>query len=321
MSESSELMVSREQALAGLRVLVHVSRADGHIDPAERDALQPVFDHLELSTSEIEALLAEEDALRAALDAVTDPKVRRQVMLASYAVARADEVVTEGERRVIEAIREEWGLEPQRLTPWEAIKESWRRDFAPSLLKPIEDPVEREQRIDRIVRSRAFGLAILGLVPGSIVAEGLTAFMQVRLVSSIGHYYGHRSDSKIMRALFASLIGVIAANTAIFTLVRLVPGWGSAIGAAANFATTYALGEVAKRYFESGGKLDKEALKNAFREARRRGRELYSEEKKRVQASAERVRVDVGELERQLDAGEVSAEEVARRLREDLEND
>lgn len=129
MSEIDEPEVTRDQALAGLRVLVQVCRADGVASDEEREALEPSMEALGLAEDEREAILAEDVDLEAALASVTDEAVRREVLLAAEAVARADRIV-DPEQAVIARAREAWGLEPQRLSLLDELdKEALREAF------------------------------------------------------------------------------------------------------------------------------------------------------------------------------------------------
>ena len=46
------------------------------------------------------------------------------------------------------------------------------------------------------------------------------------------------------------------ARLAIANLAKLLPGWGSVVGATTSFASTYALGKVMEKFFAEGGKLE-----------------------------------------------------------------
>ncbi|MBX3275039.1 MAG: TerB family tellurite resistance protein [Sandaracinaceae bacterium] len=308
--------VSHAQALAGLRVLVHVCHADGVISPAEREALAPSMDALALTETERDVLLREDVDLDAALAEVTDDEVRRAVLLAAHAIARADGAVA-AEEAVIERVRHAWGLEPPALGVLDALRAQLREDFGAEEVEAVDDPVEREARIRRLVRSRAVGLAVLALIPTNLVTEAIGAFLQIQMVRTIGRYYGHAGDSKITRALVASLLGVVALHAGLEALVRLVPGWGSAIGVAANYATTWGLGWAAHAYFESGGELDRAALHDAFRSFREGGEAAYREHASEEDAWRGRA-TDISALTRRFVRGEIGAKELARKFKDDL---
>ncbi|MCA9607949.1 MAG: TerB family tellurite resistance protein [Myxococcales bacterium] len=317
-TDSNAAEVSREQALAGLRVLVQVCRADGIVSEEEREALEPSMDALGLDDAEREAILAEEVDLDAALANVTDEAVRREVLLAAEAVARADGIV-DSEQVVIARARAAWGLEPERMSMLDDLRAQLKDDLAGEDAEAIEDPVAREEAVARLIKSRAIGLGALGLVPTNLVTEAAGAYLQIQMVRTIGRYHGHAGDSTITSALVASLVGVVTLHAGLGALVRLVPVWGNAIGAAAGFGTTWALGWTANDWFESGGELDKKALREAFRSYRERGEAAYEEE---APAEEERWRgrsTDISELTRRFVHGEASAHELARKFKDDLE--
>lgn len=304
-----EIRVSREQAIAGVRVLIAVAYADGYLSFVERDALEPVFDNLELDADERRLLTEDRPKLEAAIQAVTDPEVRRQVAWAAHAVAKADQGLTRGEKEVIDRLREAWELDPKELGPLDALLERLR-DRTPEEVATVADPAARRAKIDALVRGRSVMLGALGLFPPNGATELITGFVQYRMVRAIGVYHGYEGESEIARALWASLIGLVVVNLGIGALIRLVPVWGSAYGAAANFTTTFGLGFAADQYFASGGKLDKEALRDALKGHRKAGETAYQEEKTAVAAKAEEKKGSVEELALGFNRGELDDIEI-----------
>ena len=254
--------------------------------------------------------------LEEALGAVTDPAVRRAVILAAHGVARADGTV-EAEEAVIAAARAAWHIEAKHLGLVDDLIAQAKRDFAAGDdVEAIEDPEVRAEAVERMVQSRAIGLALLALPPPNLVTESLGAFFQIRLVRAIGRMHGHAGDSDMTKALVGSLFGVVALHAGLGALVRMVPVWGSAVGAAASYATTYGIGYAANAYFEADGVLDDEALKTAFRSFRTVGRESF--DKKDLESRWAGRKTDISELSRRFLHGQISAEEVAFKVREDL---
>lgn len=314
---TSDVDDGREQALAGLRVLVHLCRADGVVTPAERAALDPMMDALDLEEGERERMLHEATDLDAALARVTDEAVRHDVLLAALAIAHADEGAPE-EDAVVRRVRAAWGVEVEHLGLLAELRAQLREDLGGEAAHTIEDREDREAHVARLVKSRAIGLAVLALVPTNLVTEAIGAYLQLEMVRTIGRFHGHAGDSKITRALVASLLGVVTLHAGLEALVRLVPIWGNAIGVAASFATTYALGWTAHRWFESGGELDQKALRDLFRTFRERGEAAYEDEAARDEERWKGRKTDISELTRRFVRGEASARELARKFKDDL---
>jgi hypothetical protein len=147
----AEPTVDKEQAVAGIRILTHLARVDGRVSEAERKALTPSIEALGANA---EALFEEEVELDVALEAVTDPAVRRAVIRAAYAVAQADGTVPE-ELAVIEAARRAW--------PAESEDPELERDLAREDHRRVPDPEERAQHVERLVATWTFGVASLAL--------------------------------------------------------------------------------------------------------------------------------------------------------------
>ncbi len=93
------------------------------------------------------------------------------------------------------------------------------------------------------------------------------------------------------KAIVSSLTSSTLARAGARSLIKLVPGVGSIVGGVAasamNGASTYALGEVFKKHFESGGTIldfDTEGLKKVYREKFEKGKKVAEEWRKEEEA-------------------------------------
>lgn len=103
--------------------------------------------------------------------------------------------------------------------------------------------------------------------------------LQIKLVYNIGQRYGYELDQGHIRE-FISTVGVGLTSQYLEQFGRKLLGglfgkvagkWGNALGGAAtgmafSFASTYALGQVAKRYYAGGRKMSADLLKQSFQE-------------------------------------------------------
>jgi uncharacterized protein (DUF697 family) len=96
------------------------------------------------------------------------------------------------------------------------------------------------------------------------------------------------------KAIITSLTSSIMARAGARSLIKLIPGIGTVIGGVAvsvfNGASTYALGQVFKRHFDSGGTIldfDPERLKKMYREQFEKGKKVAEQLRKDKKAQQE----------------------------------
>ena len=114
--------------------------------------------------------------------------------------------------------------------------------------------------------------AAITMLPLPIADIGALMANEAYMIYRIAETYGYDIDSSIVSMLIATVGGTFTRRL-FFSLVPILK-----IPLAAGI--TYAMGKVAKSYFASGMKLDKEALKREFRQARKKANSIdwYSQE-------------------------------------------
>lgn len=99
------MAIERDEALACLRVLAAVARADGTIQSDERKSLAAAIESLELPEgASVDALVAEDVDVDAALAAITSAEAREQVYRSATFMAYADGGATPEERELVARI-------------------------------------------------------------------------------------------------------------------------------------------------------------------------------------------------------------------------
>ena len=130
--------------------------------------------------------------------------------------------------------------------------------------------------LDRQIVSASITNAALELLPESLASMAILP-LQVRLVYQIGKAYGYELDQGHIKEFLATL-GVGLAGQYIEQFGRKLLGGllGSVLGGVGRaaghqaassgmaFATTWALGQLAKQYYGGGRTLDVQTLKAAF---------------------------------------------------------
>lgn len=302
-----------ERALAGVRVLVCVARADGKLTDGERAALEGALAGLP-GVPALEELLGSYINLEEQLEALGDDEARAQVHDAAWVMAHADGEASASELAILERIkpfREESLVE-------QVIGET-KDTFLPSNIDVVHDPEQRAVEIQEDTMKYAVLAAVLGAmpIPGvGIVTDLMVVGLQVKLVRDIGLYWGHKVDEKAARSMLASVLGSVGVRVAINNVARFVPGWGSLMAAVTSFASTVAVGKMAAAYFESGGEMGAEALRATYEQGLKEGKKAYEENAARV-AEAKATHADrVGTLNDELKLGRISREEFERQVAE-----
>ena len=133
-----------------------------------------------------------------------------------------------------------------------------------------------DAELDKTILNASITNAALELLPESIASMAIIP-LQLRLVYRIGKAYGYEMDSSNAKDFIATL-GVGLTSQYVEQLGRkllggLLGGLGGGIGrslgrqaasSGLTFATTYAIGRVAQRYYAGGRTLDSAALKETF---------------------------------------------------------
>lgn len=133
-----------------------------------------------------------------------------------------------------------------------------------------------EATIDKTILSASVTNGALELLPESLASMAIIP-LQLRLVYRIGKAYGYELDSSHAKDFIATLgVGLTSQYVEQFgrkllggLLGTVGGGLGRAIGrqsasSGLTFATTYAIGRVAQRYYAGGRTLDAAALKTSF---------------------------------------------------------
>src|SRR6185295_9127476 len=120
---------------------------------------------------------------------------------------------------------------------------------------------------------------------------------------------GHKVDKHAAVSLLGGLGLGTGARIAISNLAKLVPIWGSVVGASTSFASTWALGKIADKYFESGMKADVAGLKTDFHAAQAEGRLAYESNKANVEAKVKQNEATFRSLGTDLSAGRITQQD------------
>jgi uncharacterized protein (DUF697 family) len=308
-------MENASESLAALRILVAVAQADGDLAEVEKETIRTALGGMPLPDGvTVDALLDERVDVSTTMAKITTPDLREQTFRAAWAVAYADKQAHPEEIRILEGLQQAWRLEQPKPG---ILSHVW--SGSGGLTTAIPDPAQRSEKIKKDVLRYSIIAAGLGAFPIpvlSLFCDGLILVMQRRLVVGIAGYHGKQLDNKEAAAMFGTLLGSASLRTAVTSLVKFVPGWGSVVGATTGFATTYALGQVLSRHFDSGEKLSPEELKQEFAAAKQEGETEYKEHKDEISAAAKAKEGQIQALTSQLKDGKITEAELEAKLGE-----
>lgn len=295
-----------------LAILAAVARADDRVEDAEREAIAEVFTELG-ATSSLERALAAPVDLASAIDAVRSREVREAVFQAAWLVAYADDRARPEEVRIIDALKEAWGLERMVPTPlrfdW-SLKNTYYGDA-------IADPREREHAVRRSILFYSGLAAGFGVIPIPFFGEIPILVLQRRLIQKIAGLHGKLLDNKEMVALLGAIAGAAAFRFAVTSLMKLLPVWGSAVGSSTGFLSTYAIGvAMAKHFAEGSGAIDPRKLKDDIAAASEAGKAEWEARREELGSVSKDRQAKMRGLSEELRAGTLTEAELDRRVQE-----
>lgn len=314
--------INQQELIASFKLLVQMAKADGKILPEEIANLQDSLAQVELPEGlTINSLLAEELDTKALLAQITSDTARELVYQSVFTMANIDGEVSPEEEALLKEVS-------QTFTSNMVIgKQGWLEELErksrmgkytiAGQLQQIADPVKRQNEVDKLTTDMCFINAVLGAFPlplVSIAFDMLIYWNQLDLAQSIGEVWGYnRSREDLKRALLRTL-GVTGVRIAVSNLSKMIIPLGMVVGATTGFASTWAIGKVADRYFASGCNLDAATLKQIFRTAQQEGQAKYREREPEITTKKQQVEVDITRLSQQLRDGAITQEEYQAQL-------
>ena len=266
---------------AALTLCLMAAFVDGNNDDRERAAIERLAQSLgsaDLDAVYRNVLLGRPD-LSAGAAALTMPEDKRFAYEMAVGVCNADGAASPAERDFLARLAQALGLPAapaqefaqDAATVANAAPSSSAMDGALVAAVP-----QGEADLDKMILNYAILNGALELLPQSLASMAIIP-LQMRMVYRIGKAHGYELDGGHIKDLLATLgVGLTSQYLEQFgrKLVGgllgsigggFLGGLGSAgTGAAFSFATTYALGQVAKRYYAGGRNIDSAGLQQAF---------------------------------------------------------
>lgn len=284
--------LAQQQAM--LTIALTAAFADGANDEREREAIRRLTESLgteahapQLAGVYQDVLLKRVDLQQAAA-VLTEASHRQLAYEMAVCVCDADGRTTAVERRFLAELAQVLSLEARVTEPLdreaEAVAELTetaapaRAPAAVTTAAPATPTTASDVEMDRSILNSAMLCGALELLPQSWASMAIIP-LQIKMVYGIGKAHGYELDQGHIRELLATVgVGMTSQYLEQFgrkllggLLGGVAGGLGKALGrtatgAAFSFATTYALGQVAKRYYAGGRQMSTAVLQDTFKE-------------------------------------------------------
>lgn len=296
---------------AVLTLTLMAAFADGAKHDRERDEIRRIAEGLATDGLHLPSLYQDVLMNRVSLPAVVAELKSTEAQHLAYEMAvcvcDADGVQSEVERRFLESLRAAFNMPAEAGREFDRMANSIAT--APIAVASATTPRGAqvdEAALDRTILNAAIMNGALELLPETLSTMAIIP-LQMRLVYGIGKAHGYELDSGHVKDFLATA-GVGLTSQYIEQAGRkllggvlgsigggILGGLGrQAASSGMSFATTYALGHVAKRYYAGGRTLTAAMLRDAFDSVVREGKALRGEYLPAIEEKA-----------RSLDAGKV----------------
>jgi len=250
--------------------------ADGNPDERERAHLREVATRVGGDRIDLAVLDRKPGARPSIADAVrplSTPETRRYAYEVAVAVVAADGAHTPAEGAFLRDLASALGLPAQSAQSLVAQADAIAAAPAAAIAGTV---MPEAAALDKQILDASITNAALEILPETLASMAILP-LQVRLVYKIGTAHGYELDQGHIKEFIAALgVGLAGQYLEQFgrkllggLLGSVLGGLGRAAGhqAASSgmaFATTWALGQVAKQYYGGGRTLDMDKLKAAF---------------------------------------------------------
>ncbi len=152
---------------------------------------------------------------------------------------------------------------------------------------------ERDKHADTIIRNHILFSMGAGVIPVPVVDIFAVSASQLDMIRQLCKVYDIDFSETQGKAIVSSLTTATLARIGAGSLAKLIPVVGSFVGGVTNAilagASTYALGQVFKIHFETGGTIldfDSDRLKKLYKEQFEKGKKVAEELQRQKQQKA-----------------------------------
>lgn len=308
-----------------LCIALHAAFADGDKHESEREEFRRVAESLSGSGDGPDVrriyqdVLLERVSVEDAVAALDGPGERHLAYEMAVGVCEADGRLVESERVFLDRLRAAMGLAAAEAAEVErqadAVVELTEAAVPATVAAASTGaaapatpaaPFVDEAALDKSILNYSILNGALELLPQSWASMAIIP-LQIKMVYGIGKQYGVELDRGHIKEFLATLgVGMTSqyieqfGRKLIGGLFRKAAGRAvgrigrSATGMAFSFATTYALGQVAKRYYAGGRKMSTDLLKQTYQDVLGSAKQIQSDYIPQIEQKAQTL--DMGQV-------------------------
>jgi uncharacterized protein (DUF697 family)/tellurite resistance protein len=294
---------AQQQALLTIAMLA--AFADGAKDDREREEIRRIADSLagesgtpQLASLYQDVLLKRVDLARAAAR-LTDPAHKHLAYEMAVCVCDADGAATPAEQQFLRALRTTLGLDASIAA--DIVRDADAVAAAPLTAgtATLATSTKSDAETDKYILNHAIVNGAIELLPQSLATMAIIP-LQMKLVYRIGQSYGFEMDKGHIREFLATAgVGLTSQYVEQFgrkllggLLGSVAGGIGRGVGrvatgAAFSFATTYALGQLAKRYYAGGRQMSTALLQQTYQSLLGQAKQLQGQYAGQIEQQAQ----------------------------------
>jgi uncharacterized protein (DUF697 family)/tellurite resistance protein len=255
-----------------LSIAMMAALADGNRTEQERVSIEKLaasFAGTNLNVDEIyHDVLLRKISLPEAASQLQSADAKETAYALAVGASNADGTTNELEKKFLAALAQSLNLAPDVLAKHN--KEAEAVANLPVVTSAQAGAAQKmsDAEMDEMIRKAAVVNAALELMPETVSTLAIIP-LQMRMVYRIGQNFGFEMDQSYIKD-FAGTLGIGMSSQFLEVVARKILGgvFGGvgrqAASSGMSFAVTYALGQVAKKYYASGRKLDVAQLKETF---------------------------------------------------------
>ena len=150
---------------------------------------------------------------------------------------------------------------------------------------------DKDSHADTVIRNHVlWSMGASYVIPLPVADVFAVSALQLDMIRQLCRVYGLDFAETQGKAIVSSLTTSTMARAGARSLIKLIPGLGTVVGgitvAAVNGASTYALGQVFKKHFKTGGTIldfDTERLKKMYNEQFEKGKTIATKWKEEAE--------------------------------------
>lgn len=283
--------------------------ADGAKHDTERAEIKRIAENLPHAdvkpTALYQRVLLKQVTPAQAAAALQPPELRQLAYEMAVCVCDADGAQSDAEKSFLAGLRRELKLEESAAITVDRAAEALAVEpLADTTMPPVlSEPSAVDAQVDKMVLNYAILNGALELLPESLATMAIVP-LQMKMVYRVGKSYGHElGRGHIKELLSAAGVGLTSQVLEGYArkllgglLGKVGGGMGKTVGKQAagsvmSFATTWALGRLARQYYSGGRKLSAIELRSTFGSLTEQARSLHSRYAGDIQQKAGSVNV------------------------------